>query len=62
MLRNREDEVNYILGSCAESLPVGDVRIVGLDTLNLVSAYVHWKSCIMHTNFAREKIQAKTGN
>lgn len=57
-----KNQVNYILGSCAESLPVGDVRIVGLDTLNLVSAYIHRNPCIMHMHFAREKMQAKTGS
>lgn len=38
-LRTRE-RTNYILGSCAESLPVGDVWIVRLDALYLVSTYI----------------------
>jgi hypothetical protein len=37
LMRLRKRGAIYILGSCAESLPVGDVRIAGLDALDLIS-------------------------
>lgn len=36
--------VSYVLGSRAESLPVSDVRVAGLDALDLIS--MHYKANI----------------
>jgi hypothetical protein len=55
-----EKEGIYILGSCAESFPVGDVWIVGLDTLYLVSTYTATETS--HACAVCQRMHVKTGN
>jgi hypothetical protein len=58
-----EEKKVYILCSCAERLPVGDVRVVGLDALDLVpvktlnTTYIY----LLEDEKADQVLELKTG-
>lgn len=60
-IKKLNGEILYVLGSSAESLPVGDVRIACLDALYLISDIIRVINGVKHEQFLSDDV-IKRGN